>query len=249
MNKSSFRNPSRASSVRRPQFDFTQIPDLFNFSVGSDDKLRVKLKPNADFQSDDFEEGVAGWRLAGNGDVEVENGFFRGEIQATDGTFTGIINATDGLFQGSIQAGPLTMSNVLTGLSSYTAAGKRADTIYTELSAIIGANKYAFFDTPVSVTREAGFGAPSTFSIDRIVVDDNAFVGKTLSAFDTGGNFRFLARYDTSGSSTVDLRLTSQASTFTAQGFLYRLEGLPTSPGAVVGDIYQDASGFLRITQ
>jgi hypothetical protein len=249
MSKSSFRNPSRASSVRRPQFDFSQLPDLFNFSVGADDKLRVKLKPNADMQSDNFEEDVAGWRIEGSGDVEFDNGTFRGRVEASSGFFDGTIFASDGIFKGAIEAGPLTMSNTLTGLPDYDAVGKRADIVYSDISGEIGANKVAYLSSNITVTRVSAFGSPSTFVINRISVTETTTFGFLLNGFEPGGAWRFLARYDDSGTTVVDQRLVSQSADFNAQGVLYRLTNLPGGPGSTVGDIYEDTSGYLRITQ
>jgi hypothetical protein len=41
------------------------------------------LKVNQNMQSEDFETGVSGWQIKGDGDVEFNNGVFRGAITAT----------------------------------------------------------------------------------------------------------------------------------------------------------------------
>ena len=90
MSKSSFQNPGRPSSIRRPQIDHSQVPDLFNFSFSEDERiLRVKLKDNADLSSDDYVEDVSGWRITGNGIAEFAAGKFRGIIQAIAGVIGG----------------------------------------------------------------------------------------------------------------------------------------------------------------
>ena len=52
------------------------------------------LSPIAtDFQSPNFKEGSSGWRLTSAGDLEANNGTFRGALDGATGTFSGSLTA------------------------------------------------------------------------------------------------------------------------------------------------------------
>lgn len=53
-----------------------------------------------DLRSDGYVAGSAGWKIDSNGNVEFEDGYFRGDITGASGTFTGTITATTGSIGG-----------------------------------------------------------------------------------------------------------------------------------------------------
>jgi hypothetical protein len=53
-------------------------------SVFGFNKLNIrKLQPNQDMQTADFESGVSGWQIKGDGNAEFNNGVFRGALSAS----------------------------------------------------------------------------------------------------------------------------------------------------------------------
>ena len=52
-------------------------------AIGFDQTTMGVLKTNQNMQSSNFETGISGWQIKGDGDVEFNNGVFRGAITAT----------------------------------------------------------------------------------------------------------------------------------------------------------------------
>ena len=52
------------------------------------------LQADSDVSSADYVQGVSGWIIKGDGEVEFDRGTFRGTLEAVDGTFTGEITAS-----------------------------------------------------------------------------------------------------------------------------------------------------------
>ena len=58
-------------------------------------------------QSDNFNTGTAGFRITSDGNVEFNNGNFRGDISGASGTFTGSITGASGTFGGNLSGGTI----------------------------------------------------------------------------------------------------------------------------------------------
>ena len=57
-----------------------------------------------DLDSGNFVEGSEGWQITADGDVEFNNGTFRGELDAAGGSFSGELDAASGTFSGNLDA-------------------------------------------------------------------------------------------------------------------------------------------------
>lgn len=57
-----------------------------------------------DMQSLNFESGESGWEITKDGDVEFNDGVFRGSLDAAGGTFKGNLDAAGGTFSGTLEA-------------------------------------------------------------------------------------------------------------------------------------------------
>jgi hypothetical protein len=68
-------------------------------------------------RSDNYVSGVSGFRLRYSGDVEFNNGIFRGKLEAATGTFKGELQAATGTFAGELQAAKGTFAGALQAAS------------------------------------------------------------------------------------------------------------------------------------
>ena len=84
------------------------------------------LQADSDVSSADYVQGVSGWIIKGDGEVEFDRGTFRGTLEAVDGTFTGEITAsqiTSGTFD-AVRIPNLSADKITTGtLSGVTVEG------------------------------------------------------------------------------------------------------------------------------
>lgn len=60
----------------------------------------ITMRSGGSIQSDNYSTGSAGWKIDSNGNVEFNNGTFRGDIYATNGTFSGKLESVSGSFNG-----------------------------------------------------------------------------------------------------------------------------------------------------
>lgn len=68
------------------------------------------VQDGGSIQSQNYSQGVRGWKINSNGFAEFENGVFRGQVNATSGTFQGAIYATSGTFAGSMTTNGVTLT-------------------------------------------------------------------------------------------------------------------------------------------
>ncbi len=59
---------------------------------------------NSTIESSNFSSGSAGFQIKSNGDVEFNDGNFRGDITGASGTFSGALSAATGTFSGTLSA-------------------------------------------------------------------------------------------------------------------------------------------------
>ncbi len=94
-------------------------------------------------QSEDFATGSKGWKIKANGDVEFNNGYFRGDITGASGTFSGSLTAASGSIGGwtiaasSLTSGAMTI-NSSTGINFNSAFSVNASGSVTATSGSIG---------------------------------------------------------------------------------------------------------------
>lgn len=253
------RGPKRRQTVGVTELDHSEIPNLFDFSyLDDEDFLIVSMKENAIFQSQNFVEGTSGWRISPD-EIEIDRGIFRGSIEAADITateitasnFVGTMTVSNSAFSGDVKSGPLFASNQETGFEDYSAANKRADTIYSELEdeglAPLG---WARLTEPVTISRSGE--------------SDVVAVSIRISIFAIGTRYRFWAATDGgdeyivaeySDADSIDNRISSHTPDFSVLGKTFRLTGIPdgTAP-STVGTVWVDTvagfgteNGFLRI--
>ena len=75
---------SPASTPTAPIITQVNIGEFIGDNAVSFDKLNIRfIFPNQDLQSSNFVSGSAGWRIQGNGDVEFNDGTFRGALTAS----------------------------------------------------------------------------------------------------------------------------------------------------------------------
>lgn len=67
-------------------------------------------------QSTNYVANTSGWRIHGDGTLEMNSGTFRGSLAAATGTFSGALNAATGTFAGSLSADQVT-TGALRGIS------------------------------------------------------------------------------------------------------------------------------------
>ncbi len=91
----------------------------------------ITLQQGGAIQSADFvENGNKGFRLKSDGDVEFNNGKFKGHIEAESGSFKGIIYANDGKFTGKIESGNLLTDYDPSSLIRLPATGNYSSTAF-----------------------------------------------------------------------------------------------------------------------
>jgi hypothetical protein len=79
-----------------------------------------------DLQSDNYASGSAGWKIERDtGDVEFNDGTFRGELSAATGTFSGALSGATGTFAGSLSAATGSLGSLsVTGTLTLSGSGK-----------------------------------------------------------------------------------------------------------------------------
>lgn len=105
-----------------PAANTPAIPDPASniIAVGSDSVVQ-----RGEVRSQNFSSGNAGWRITSNGDVEFNDGVFRGTITATGGTIGGFTITSTALYGGiiktgaTVQAGSTGVIMDTTGLRGY----------------------------------------------------------------------------------------------------------------------------------
>jgi hypothetical protein len=66
-------------------------------------------------KSQNYSAGKAGFKINYNGDVEFNNGIFRGKLEAATGTFKGELQAATGTFAGELQAATIIANTISIG--------------------------------------------------------------------------------------------------------------------------------------
>lgn len=79
---------------------FGNVSVLGRINVGS-----ASYDTTSGIQSYNYVAGSVGWKIDGHGDVEFQNGTFRGNIIATTGTFSGTITSTATISGGNFKTG------------------------------------------------------------------------------------------------------------------------------------------------
>lgn len=78
--------------VPEPEFDGYNEDVAVQQALGSD--RQSSIMEAGDYKSANFVEGSSGWRLEANGDLEANDGNFRGDITGASGTFSGAVQAS-----------------------------------------------------------------------------------------------------------------------------------------------------------
>ena len=140
-------------------------------------------------QSTNFHAGSAGWRLDSNGNIEANDGNFRGDITGSSGTFTGTITATGG----AIGGWSIDTTSIFTGTedhSGYTAnAGDL--TIYSNgtVASIHGKEFYIGTDgklTCTSITATGTINAQAGYLSSGVYIDAADGIVCESGGFDVG---------------------------------------------------------------
>lgn len=225
MSKSAFQNPSRASSIRRPQIDHEQIPDLFDFNIrDSDSVLRVVLKSNATLESPDFVEGSTGWRISPNS-IEIDDGIFRGDIIGST-----IIGGQ--IFGGTIESGELFAFFD----SSQIAYSIKPDGIFLYAPPAIGMGP----DGPITTSSPSAIFFTNGLDLEN--------TPKAAISGADGGDFLYLySEFQITINADVFLYLKADIISLDSPDI--SMAGIPTSSsGLGFRQLWRDGSGYVRIT-
>lgn len=165
-------------------------------TVNSFASYGVAVFGNLDLQSDTFAAGSAGWRIQADGDVEFNNGMFRGDFTGGAGTSITTINA-DGFKVGSVAGGSYAQIQS-------TSATKSLSFVYGgAVRASIGATNFGgLFGGDVSLYNNAG----------ALTMLHNGQEGLTqYTSYGTVGH-NSDGRFQIAGSSTVSIALATNSS-------------------------------------
>ena len=172
-------------------------------------------------QSASYVEGVSGWMINSDGNVEFGSGYFRGDITGASGTFSGTITAT----LGSIGSWSINSTSIYTGTEGHSGYTANAGdiTIYSDGSdASIHAKNFYIDTTGVFYTIGATIDGTSTIG---------GRIASTLAtAIDASGHFADVAISTATQTIIGDF-------TFTA-----------TTGGLQIGTYVNGVSGDIRIS-
>ena len=145
-------------------------------------------------QSTNFNVGVAGWRLDSNGNIEANDGNFRGDISGATGTFTGSVTTSAIIATGgSIGAFTINATSIFTGTedhSGYTAnAGDL--TIYSNgtVASIHGKEFYIGTDgklTCTSITATGTINAQAGYLSAGVYIDSATAIACESAGLNVG---------------------------------------------------------------
>jgi len=145
-----------------------------------------------------YVKGISGWRIAKNGDAELNNVIVRGTVYATNGSFTGYVNATDGNFTGTVRArrfiGDIANMNVWPDYVSNAGSGGYTMNMYFNDSTAEWADKCVFVTAVV-------YASTATININGVEKTFNNSSGNSYSV-------QFAVR-TTSPTVTASIRVTS----------------------------------------
>lgn len=85
--------------------------------IGTLDAGRItagSITTSSYIQSANYVAGSTGWKISGNGSLEMNTGTFRGALSAATGTFSGSLSSATGTFSGSLSAATGSFSGSLT---------------------------------------------------------------------------------------------------------------------------------------
>ena len=229
-----------------------QVKDVFADFAG---KIRIL---SGNIQSGNFKSGEAGWSLNGNGDLEANDGTFRGRLEAEEGYFNGDIEGATFIgtnFEGiNVDASNITGTNITGGDISgtnidgvdITGSTVTGSTIRTSpdgtLPRIVmdkDTHKIQFWGTDITYPDLELYTGGINFSLNGVEIGMEApgLLGFYFSAGDVG------RMYMQSGS---NITLSTMAQPIEIAENLI-LSDLPTSDPANAGEVWNDA-GTLKIS-
>ena len=158
--------------------------------------LTGNIAPEGWLASPNYITGETGWKLFGNGDLEANDGFFRGDISGATGTFIDgfSVGISPNWFKvdgdGNIWSGKATLSDA----KSNTFAVEKEGILYAKSAVISGTLTLQSGST--SVIDLASLNADlGTITAGNITIDASGFIRGGQTAYNTGTGF-FLG-YDT----------------------------------------------------
>ena len=147
---------------------------IANSMTGITSPLTVK---SSYMQSADFVSGSKGWRFDSIGNLEANNGYFRGDITGANGTFSGTITATSGAIAGwaiaatAISNGNMSISSS-TGINFNSVFTVNASGAMTATSGTIGGwTLGATTISATSITLDSGNQRISVGATSPILID------------------------------------------------------------------------------
>jgi len=147
---------------------------IANSMTGITSPLTVK---SSYMQSDVFVSGSKGWRFDSIGNLEANNGYFRGDITGANGTFSGTITATSGAIAGwaiaatAISNGNMSISSS-TGINFNSVFTVNASGAMTATSGTIGGwTLGATTISATSITLDSGNQRISVGATSPILID------------------------------------------------------------------------------
>jgi hypothetical protein len=190
--------------------------------------------------SSDYVEGVSGFIIRWNGNVEFNNGKFRGRIEADSGYFHGRIEADEGYFNNAyinaitIEAGPLQVKPAGTSYSLSYNSGASISTILNDIYARTGKGY------PISIDTTSGtHNGKSVIGIYGVRTDfplPNPPGGYTT--------IYSMSIFYSDGTSSAHSGTLSGALSFTFEygDIVFKLVNLPTSDPHISGVVWRDGT-------
>lgn len=167
-----------------------------------DGELGANIKMvDGELRSREFESGVKGWRILGNGSIELEEGYFRGDISGASGSFTGSIeigtgddvikgNGVDGFWVGNEEFANAPFSVELDGsavVNNLTINGGVGIANLTDAGALavldgVGTNEIHNLAITGQKIANLTIGSSKINSLNADVIDAGTITGRTLIA-------------------------------------------------------------------